>query len=97
MPTKTFFSAYYFLKLHLHHFSKIKSHKEVIKHNIRNKGFSYFFCFMIEGSGSVAVSLTNGSGSRRPKTSGSGSATLEPIVKLFYDIVHFNNFHLYIK
>jgi hypothetical protein len=25
------FSAYYFLKLHLHHFSKIKSHKEVTK------------------------------------------------------------------
>jgi hypothetical protein len=26
-----FYSAYYFLKLHLHHFSKIKSHKEVTK------------------------------------------------------------------
>jgi hypothetical protein len=25
------FSAYYFLKLHLHHFSKIKSQKEVTK------------------------------------------------------------------
>jgi hypothetical protein len=25
------FFAYYFLKLHLHHFSKIKSHKEVTK------------------------------------------------------------------
>jgi hypothetical protein len=26
-----FFFAYYFLKVHLHHFSKIKSHKEVTK------------------------------------------------------------------
>jgi hypothetical protein len=25
------FFAYYFLKVHLHHFSKIKSHKEVTK------------------------------------------------------------------
>ncbi len=33
MPAKTnFFSAYYFLKVHLHHFSKIKSQKEVTKH-----------------------------------------------------------------
>jgi hypothetical protein len=28
---KTIFSAYYFLKVHLHHFSKIKSHTEVTK------------------------------------------------------------------
>jgi hypothetical protein len=55
------FSAYYFLKIHLHHFSKIKSHK---------KGFSwYYFCLMIEGSGSIPGTLINGSGSgpRRPK------------------------------
>jgi hypothetical protein len=26
------FVAYYFLKLHLHNYSKIKSHKEVTKH-----------------------------------------------------------------
>ncbi len=31
----------------------------------KNQGFSYYFCLMIEGSGSVP--LTNGSGSRRPK------------------------------
>jgi hypothetical protein len=31
----------------------------------RNQGFSYYFCSMIEGSGSL--SLTSGSGSRRPK------------------------------
>jgi hypothetical protein len=30
----TIFSAYYFLKLHLHHFSKMKSQKE--SQNIRN-------------------------------------------------------------
>jgi hypothetical protein len=31
------FSAYYFLKVHLHHFSKIKSQKE--SQNRRNQGF----------------------------------------------------------
>ncbi len=46
----TIFSAYYFLKVHLHHFSKIRSQKE--SQNSRNQGFSYFFCMMIEGSGS---------------------------------------------
>ncbi len=54
MPEKkyifnTIFSAYYFLKLHLHHFSKIKSQKE--SQNNRIQGFSYYFCMMIEGSG----------------------------------------------
>jgi len=28
---KKSFSGYYFLKVHLHHYSKIKSHKEVTK------------------------------------------------------------------
>jgi hypothetical protein len=46
----TIFSAYYFLKVHLHHFSKIKSQKE--SQNSRNQGFSHYFCMMIEGSGS---------------------------------------------
>jgi hypothetical protein len=54
-PTKTNLnkkiSAYYFLKVHVHLFSKIKSQKEVTKQKV------------IEGSGS----LTNGSGSRRPQ------------------------------
>ncbi len=58
----TIFSAYYFLKVHLHNFSKIKSQKE--SQNRRNQGFSYYFCMMIEGSGSI--SLTSGSGSGRP-------------------------------
>jgi hypothetical protein len=56
------FSAYYFLKLHLHNFSKIKSQKE--SQNSRSQGFSYYFC-IIEGSGSIP--LTSGSGSGRPK------------------------------
>ncbi len=61
------FFAYYFLKVHLHQFSKIKSHKEVTKR--RNQCFSYYFCLIIEESGSGSVSLTNGygCGSGRPK------------------------------
>ncbi len=70
----TIFSVYYFLKLHLHHFSKIKIKKS---ENSRYQGFSYYFCMMIEGSGSGSKA---GSGSGRPKIcgsgSGSGSATL---------------------
>ncbi len=55
MPAKnkffnTIFSACYFLNLHLHRFSKIKSQKE--SQNSRNQGFSYYFCMVIEGSGS---------------------------------------------
>ncbi len=53
------------MKVHLHHFSKIKSQKE--SQNSRNQGFSYFFCMMIEGSGSGSIPLTSGSGSGRPK------------------------------
>jgi hypothetical protein len=65
------FSAYYFLKVHLHHFSKIKSQKESL--NSRNQGFSYYFCMMIEGSGSGS---TAGSGSGSiALTSGSGSGS----------------------
>jgi hypothetical protein len=57
------FIAYYFLEVHLHHFSKIKSHKK--SQNSRNQEFSYYFSLMKEGSGSVP--LTNGAGSGRPK------------------------------
>jgi hypothetical protein len=60
------FSAYYFLKAHLHLFSKIKSQKE-------SKN-SYYCCMMIEGSRSGSIPLTNVSGSRRPKTYGSGGS-----------------------
>jgi hypothetical protein len=61
-------SAYYFLKVHLHHFSKIKSKKET--QNSRNQGFSFYFCMMIEGSGSGSGSI--------PLTSGSGSGSGKP-------------------
>jgi hypothetical protein len=47
--------------LHSHHSPKIKNPKKL--QNSRNKGFSYYLCLMIEGTGS----LTNGSGSGRPK------------------------------
>ncbi len=62
------FSAYYFLKVQLHHFSKILSQKKKSQ-NSRNQGFSYYFGLMMEGSGSVSIPLTigSGSGSRRPK------------------------------
>ncbi len=75
---KKSFSAYYFLKVHLQHFSNIKSQKE--SQNSRNQGFSYYFCMMIEGSGSGSIPLTNGSGPGGPKkygSDGSGSATLK--------------------
>jgi hypothetical protein len=51
------FSAYYFLKVHLHNFSKIKCQKE--SQNSRNQGFSYYFCMMIEGSGFGSTPLTS--------------------------------------
>jgi hypothetical protein len=37
----TIFSAYYFLKIHLHHFSKIKSQK--MSQNSKNQGFLTIF------------------------------------------------------
>jgi hypothetical protein len=73
-------------------FSKIKSQEKT--QSSKNQGFSYYFCLVIEGSGtgSGSIHLTNGSGSgsRRPKNmwirwSGSGfwsgSATLCRILK----------------
>ncbi len=51
----------YFLKVLLpHNFSKIKSQKEGFP-------YQYYFCLMIEGSGSGSIHLTNGSWSMRPK------------------------------
>jgi hypothetical protein len=41
--------------------------------NSRNQGFSFYICLIIEGSGSGSIPLTNGSGSGRPETRGSGS------------------------
>jgi hypothetical protein len=64
----TIFSAYYFLKVHLHTFSEIKSQKE--SQNRRNQGFSYYFCMTIKGSGSIP--LTSGPDRGGRKTCGSG-------------------------
>jgi hypothetical protein len=55
------FYAYSFLKVHLHHSSKIKTHKEVTKVS----RFFFIFCLLMEGSGSVGINF--GSGFRRPK------------------------------
>ncbi len=64
----TIFSAYNFLKVHLHHFSTISQKGS---QNSRNQCFSNYFCMMLEGSGSRAgsgsIPLTSGSGSGRPK------------------------------
>jgi hypothetical protein len=51
-----------FFTVLFHHFSQVKSQKEVTKE--WESRFSYYICLMIEGSGSIP--LTNGSGSRRP-------------------------------
>jgi hypothetical protein len=69
MSLKQKFPTYYFLKVHLHHFSKIKSPKEV---TIRIKVFLTILLDdrrTIEGSGYESTALTNGSGSgsRRSK------------------------------
>ncbi len=61
------FSAYYFLKVHLHHFSTKKGHKKKSQ-NSRNQGFSYYFCLMIEGSGSIPVTNGSAPGFMRPKS-----------------------------
>jgi hypothetical protein len=49
---KKMFCLLLFEGIYLHHFSKIKNQKE--SQNSRNEGFSYYFCMMIEGSGSGA-------------------------------------------
>ncbi len=66
---KFFFSnifCFLLLKLHLHHFSKIKCHKEVTTQQ-ELRFFLLYFCLIIEGSGAGSVPLTNGSGSGRLK------------------------------
>jgi hypothetical protein len=41
------------MKVHIHHFPKIKSQEE--SQNSMNQGFSYYFCMMTEGSGSATL------------------------------------------
>ncbi len=67
MTTKIFFIffAYYFLKLHLHNFPKIKSHNEVTK----QKELRFFLLFLLAYRRSrIRIrTYTNGSGSTRSK------------------------------
>ncbi len=62
---KSFF-AYYFLKVHLRHFSKIKSPKKSL--NCRNQGFSFYFCLLIKDSDPYLELMDPGG----PKRCGSG-------------------------
>jgi hypothetical protein len=57
-------SAYNFFKVHLLHFSKIKSQKEVTKQ--WESRFFILFC-LVTGAGSITLTNGSGSGSRRPK------------------------------
>ncbi len=56
------FSAHYFLNVHLHHSSKIKSQKDVTK----QEELRFFLLFLLDDRiRSRTISPTNGSGSRR--------------------------------
>ncbi len=74
---KKSFSAYYFLKVHSHHFSKIKSPKEVTKQQ-ESRFFFLFLLFddrrMIEGSGSGSIPLIMDPDPGGPKTCGWGGS-----------------------
>jgi hypothetical protein len=73
---KNFF-ANYFLKVHFHHFSKIKSHKEVTK--LKEAMFFYYFCLMIDMDADPYLSLmdpgADPGGPKKYGSYGSGSAT----------------------
>ncbi len=68
---KNYFSLRFLLITFWRYIHIIFLRSKVIKksQNSRNQGFSYYFCLMIEGSGSRSIPLTNGSvsGCRRPK------------------------------
>jgi hypothetical protein len=69
--------ACYFLKVHLHYFSKTKSQKE--SQNSRIQGFSYYFCMMIEGSGSRAGFGSIPSGLVDPDPELGGQKHVDPV------------------
>jgi hypothetical protein len=48
------FFAYYFLKVHLHHFSKIKSHEEVTK----QKESTFFLLFLLD-DGRIRIRISD--------------------------------------
>ncbi len=83
-PVKGYF-AYHFLKVHL------QSKKS---QNSRNKGFSYFFTLVLEGSGSGSVQVIANPGPGGPKiygSHGSGSTTLEEIISVKKDTSQTNS------
>ncbi len=68
-----------FLKVHLHYFSKIKSQED--SQNSWIQDFSYYYCMMMEGSGSRAGLVDPDPGGQKTRGSGgsgSGSGTLVP-------------------
>jgi hypothetical protein len=46
--------------VHLHHFSKIKSHKVATKQEESLFTVSHYFCLTIEGSGSISLDADPG-------------------------------------
>jgi hypothetical protein len=98
MPTKNYLFKQFFclllLKVHLHHFSKIKSPKEVTK---QKKSRVFLLVLLADRRIRIRVhtfDIESGSGSGSPKTSGSngsesrfgsGSGTL---VEAYFYIVH---------
>jgi hypothetical protein len=63
-PSRCQQKNYFFKEVSLH-FSNIKSQKK--SQNSSNQGVSYYFCLMIEGSGTNTLTNGSGSRSRRPK------------------------------
>ncbi len=70
-PTEDYFflgfSAYYFLKVHLHHFSKIKINKEVTKQGLGIRVFLTIFAWLLKDLDLYLSDEWFWSGSRRPK------------------------------
>jgi hypothetical protein len=70
--TKFFCLLGYFLKVHLHHFSRIKSNKEITKQ--KKSMFFLIFFLMMEGSGSgsskniliLRIRIRNTAGTKKP-------------------------------
>jgi hypothetical protein len=58
------------IMVHLHHSSKMTGHKKVTKQK-KIKVFSYFFCLMMKGSGSVFVTKRSDADPGGPKIYGS--------------------------
>ncbi len=90
MPTKYLififiFSADYFLKVHLHHFSKLKSQNDL--QNSRKQGFSYYFCMMIEGSGGKRSRGKCGSEDPVPYQNVTDPQNCEVLVTTYWQII----------